>query len=392
MNKHHCLYDHKYIDFTQEKMFFGTGKNTQRFDVMKYEWYDKSNDRQQGNDWSWSEISIKNDIYDHDNKLCDGRRHIIKAGLQRAIFLDSINGRSPILMFGQVCNLPEVEAAITTWTQFEVNKHSRTYTKHLRAFYNNPSEVFDESFTIPELIKNSESITKVFNDCYYEVIGWIYKQQRNIPMSQEEMDVLYEKFILAWIEVNILEGIRFYPFFASLWGMHNTEKVMEELTGDIIFIARDENEHLKLTQYTISQLKNQLDEGFVDTFKRLGPVIKQRYYDAYFEECEWVDYLYSKGSYLGMNANIAKDYINYLTIRRLKAIGYEADVNAMGGKLVTTHPIKWVEEYIYNDQEEKLPQQSYILNYVTNGIKHDVTDHTKLVCVNKYIRKHDDRQ
>jgi len=388
MNKNHCLYDQEYIDFTKEKMFFGTGKNTQRFDIMKYEWYDKSNNEMMGLDWAWDETTIKNDIYDHDNKLDDARRHIVKSGLQRAIFLDSLNGRSPILMFGQVATLPEVEAAITTWTHFEVNKHSRTYTKHLRALYSDPSSVFDEAFTIPELIKNSESISKVYNDCYYEVIGWIYKKQRNIPISKEELDIIYEKFILAWVEVNILEGIRFYSFFATLWGIHKNDKVMEELTSDIIFIARDENEHLKLTQYTIKQLKSQLGEGFTATFKRLGPAIKQRYYDAYFEECEYVDYLFIKGSYLGMNANITKDYINYLTIRRLKAIGYKADVNAMG-KLVTKHPIKWVEWYIHNDKEEKLPQQAYITNYIANGVNRDVTDQTKLDAVNKYIRTHD---
>ena len=380
------LYNHRKIDFLEEPMFFGSGKNTQRFDIMKYEWYDKSNKIQQGHDWSWDEITIKNDISDHEYKLTEGMKHITKVGLQRAIFLDSLNGRSPILMFGQVCNQPEVEAAITTWTHFEVNKHSRTYTKHLRALYKDPAAIFDESFTTPELSKNTKVISGIFDECYFEVIGWIYKQQRNIPMSKEELDLVYEKFLLAWIEVNILEGIRFYPFFSSIWGMHHSEKVMEELTSDLIFIARDENEHLKFSQYTINLLKKKLGEGFVETFKRLTPIIKERYYQVFQEEYEWIDFTYSKGSYLGMNANIAKDYINYLIVRRMESIGLNVDENALGGKIIRNHPIQWVEWYINNDKEEKLPQQQYILNYIVNAVENDVKDVKALPFLNKLIR------
>lgn len=45
------LYNNEYIDFTKEPMFLGKGRNTQRFDVLKYEYFDKSNDIMQGFDW-----------------------------------------------------------------------------------------------------------------------------------------------------------------------------------------------------------------------------------------------------------------------------------------------------------------------------------------------------
>jgi len=385
-SKKNMLYTDKYIDFTQEKMFFGTGKNTQRFDSMKYPWYDKNNGVQQGNDWPHDEITIKNDLYDHSEKLTEAQQFIIKRSLQRAIFLDSINGRGPVLVFGQVCNLPEVEAIITTWQHFEVNKHSKTYTKHLRAFYTNPGEVFDESFTLPELQKVAKAIATPYNDAYYNVINWIYKQQRGIEMSEEETTELLETFIMGWVEVNILEGVRFYPFFSGVWGINHNTKLMNELSGDIIFICRDENEHLNLTQHTLKILKKHEEEGFTETFRKLTPRIKERFYEAYNEECEWVDHLFSKGSYLGMSATIMKNYINYLIVRRMRAIGLEPDANNLGGKVLTKNPIPWVEDYIYNDSEEKLPQQENVLNYVTNGIKDDILDHTTMESVKKYIR------
>lgn len=385
-NEKGMLYSHNKIDFTQEKMFFGTGKNTQRYDDMKYSWYDKNNNTQQGHDWAWDEITIKNDLLDYSEKLTDAQRYIIKRSLQRAIFLDSINGRGPIAVFGQVCNLPEVEADITTWQYFEVNKHSRTYTKHLRAFYPNPGEVFDESFTLDALQTSAQAIAGPYNAAYRNVINWIYKQQRDLEMSKEETQELLETFIMGWIEVNILEGIRFYPFFAGIWGINNGTKLMNELSGDLILICRDENEHLNLTQHTLKILKRNKDEGFTDTFLKLIPRIKQRFYDAYIEECEWIDELFSHGSYLGMSATIMKSYINYLIGRRMRAVGIEPDANNLGGILVLKNPIPWVDYYIYNDEEEKLPQQENVLNYITNGIKNDILDHTTMESVKKYIR------
>jgi len=380
------LYSNKQIDFTHQPMFFGDGKNTQRFDVMKYEWYDKSNNDQQGNDWTWDEVTISKDIHNHETKADEGKRHIIKTGLQRAIFLDSINGRGPAFMFGQVATIPEVEANIFTWNHFEVNKHSRTYTKHLRALYKHPDVVFDESFIIPELTEVSDSVSSVYNMCYMDVIEFIYKQQRELKLTDNDMERIKSSFLMAWIEVNALEGVRFYPFFASIWGMHKTENIMAELTEDLIFICRDENEHLALTQYTLALMKRKKEEGFYDVFRKLLLQIKERFYQIYEEEKRYVKYLFSKGSYLGMNEHILIDYINFIIVQRMRAIGIEPDANKLDGKLVLKHPIKWVEQYIHADLEERRPQQQNVLNYVTNGVNHDVDDHTKLESVRKYLK------
>jgi len=384
----YSLYSNKQTDFLQQRAFFGTDKNTQRFDVMKYPWYDKNNNKQQGNDWNWDEVTIKNDISDHELNLEDSQRFVTRKGLQRAIFLDSLNGRGPAFMFAQVSNLPEMEAAITTWNHFEVNKHSRTYTKHLRAFYKDPAEVFDESFTDPELVKIADSISSVYNKCYKSVIKWIYYNQNDLTLTPEEIEEIESDFIMAWVEVNILEGIRFYPFFSSIWAIEHTTGYMQELKEDLIFICRDENEHLNLTQHTLKLFKRNEDEGFSETFKKLIPRIKERYYQAYREECDWADYLFSKGSYLGMNATIMKQYMNYLVVRRMLAIGLTPDANQLGGSIVTVNPIKWVEDYVVNDEEEKLPQKENVLNYVTNAIDDDIADVEDVVSkISKLFRR-----
>jgi len=380
------LYNNKQIDFLKEPMFFGSGKNTQRFDVMKYEWFDKSNNTQQGQDWAWDEVTINSDIVDHNSKLTEGMQFIIRKGLQRAIFLDSVNGRGPVLMFGQVATIPELEANITTWQHFEVNKHSRTYTKHLRALYPNPSEIFDESFTDPNLTKIADSISKPYNKCYKSVIKYIYFTLNDLELNKEDMVEIRKDFLMAWIEVNILEGLRFYPFFSTIWAMDYSADVMKELKEDLVFIARDENEHLKLTQFVIHKFRKIESEGFKSIFESMMPAIKERFYEALEEEFEWADYLFSKGSFIGMNAKIVKSYMVYITIRRMRAVGIEPDVDRIGGKLIETNPIPWVENYITNDEEEKLPQQENVLNYLVNALTDDLDNGKKKELINKYLK------
>ena len=113
------LYDNKKIDFTKEKMFFGEGRNTQRFDVVKYPWLDTSNDKQQGLDWKHDEVPMSQDYIDFNTKMLPQEKFIYTRVLQKLIFLDSLQGRAPFLTFGQIATLPELEGVILTWTYFE---------------------------------------------------------------------------------------------------------------------------------------------------------------------------------------------------------------------------------------------------------------------------------
>jgi len=132
--------------------------------------------------------------------------------------------------------------------------------------------------------------------------------------------------------------------------------------------CRDENEHLALTQFVIKLLKKDESEGFTQIFKDLEPDIEARFYEAYFEEVEWINYMFEEGSYIGMNADILIQYLNYVTIRRMKAVGYKPNKESLGGLYITKNPIPWVQNYINMDKNEKLPQEEKILNYVTGAV------------------------
>ena len=62
-------------------------------------------------------------------------------------------------------------------------------------------------------------------------------------------------------------------------------------------------------------------------------------------------------------------YLNYLTIRRMKAIGLHPKKERLGNMYITKNPIPWINKYINMDKVEKLPQEEKVLNYITGGVK-----------------------
>lgn len=377
-NNKASLYNDSHIDFTKEPMFFGAGRNVQRFDVLKYKNFDKLNDDMQGFDWKHDEVSLIKDIKDFRYAFKNPEKFVLTRVLQKLIFLDSLQGRGPFLILGQIATLPELENAILTWTYFEAGKHSRTYTEELRALYDHPDKIFDESFEIPELLELTNSIKNPFERAYFNVINYLYKTQRDITLTNEEIYELYDSILMVIVEINTLEGIRFYTGFAAIWALTEGQKYIPGTSENLCFISRDENIHLAISQHLLKNLKKKDEEGFKEYYKAATERIQARYIEVFREEVKWVDYLFSQGSYLGMNANILKQYLTFITIKRMKAIGIKVTKEMLDGHWCVVNPIPWVDKYINMDSVEKLPQEENVLNYVTGGVNQDVDESTEI--------------
>jgi len=377
------IYNSNKIDFSKEKMFFGEGKNSQRFDVLKYPILDKSNDTQQGFDWKHDEIPLIKDSKDHKTQSSKSQYFVIEKTFQKLIFLDSVQGRGPVMIFGQIATLPELENVINVWQYFEGNKHSRTYTEILRSLYNNPDEIFDEAFDVQELQNVANKIGSVYEKTYQSVIEYIYKTQRNIEYTENDKFSLKQDLLRCLFEINALEGIRFYSSFAAIWAMDKAQGLYPGCSENLQFICRDENEHLALTQNMLKFLRKNEDEEFIEAYENIKQELEDRYYEIYFEEIEWIKFLFSKGSYIGMNEDILINYLNYITIRRMKSLGINPTKEKLSGKYIIKNPLPWIDNYINMDKNEKLPQEEKILNYITGGVEQD--DYDKTTLKNKYL-------
>lgn len=359
------LFSKEKIDFTKEPMFFGTGKNLQRYDIVKYKFFETMYEKQSGFFWRPQEINLIKDKGDF-NKLSESEKHIFISNLKFQILLDSLQGRGPAATFVQLTTLPEYEACLTKMGDFEI-LHSKSYSHVIRNVFTDPSEVFDTILDNEYILRRAETITQTYNDLYYKVNDFLCRSYRNEDLSPEYMKDLKKTLYLAIINWNILEGIRFYNSFACSFAFAENQ-LMEGNAKEIKLIARDEATHLAISQYTINTLKKNHSEGFQEVIAECEEEVYAMYKTASEEESEWADYLFKDGSIIGLNAVLLKTYNKHLTNKRLQAIGYKAIFEH------TENPLTWMDNWLNSSNVEVAPQETELTSYVIGGLDSNTSD------------------
>ena len=275
--------------------------------------------------------------------------------------LDSVQGRSPNLAFLPIVSLPELETWIETWA-FSETIHSRSYTHIIRNVYPNPTEVFDTMLDIQEICDCADSIT----ENYDKLIEYNLLRDKGYKTYDE-----YEhkkRIWLAIMSVNILEGVRFYVSFACSWAFAELKR-MEGNAKIIKLIARDENVHLASTQQMLKFLPKD-DPDFEKIRKETYAECTQMFVDAVEQEKTWADYLFKDGSIIGLNAELLKQYVEFIAAKRMHAVGQEKIYNS------GTNPLPWTQAWITGGSVQVAPQETEISSYVIGGTKQDVDDNT----------------
>ena len=239
------------LDFREEPIFLGQGKNIQRYDNPKYKFFFDIGERMDSVFWKPQEISLLKDVGDY-KKLEDHEKHIFDSNLKRQILLDSIQGRSIQATFGRVTTNPEVEYAFER-QQFQETNHSNAYSYILRNVYSNPDEVLGSIVSNEVISRHAQSINREYETLY----DLIARSEVNNDVTDYEMK---RAIYLALVSMNILEGIRFYVSFACTFAFAENSK-MEGNAKELTLIARDENQHLALTQKLINILRKEKRGG-----------------------------------------------------------------------------------------------------------------------------------
>jgi ribonucleoside-diphosphate reductase beta chain len=349
-------------------MFFGESVDIARYDIVKYPQFEKLTDKQLSFFWRPEEIELSRDSKDF-RSLTDHEKHIFTSNLKRQILLDSVQGRAPSLAFLPVCSLPELETFIQTWA-FSETIHSRSYTHIIRNVYPNPSIVFDEILDIPEILDCATDISKYYDD----LIEWNVAKFLNTGRNWTENDEYRHKRAL-WLclnAVNALEGIRFYASFAASWNFAELKK-MEGNAKIIKLIARDENVHLAATQQMIKLLpKDDLD--FAEIAKDTEQECVDLFESVFEQECRWAEYLFKDGSMIGLNEKLLKDYLEWITNKRMTAIGLPTKYKN------GSNPLPWTQKWISGSDVQVAPQEVEITSYLSGSINKDVKDDSFIGC------------
>ena len=358
------------VDVKKQPMFFGAPLGLQRYDNYKYPVFDKLTQQQLGYFWRPEEVSLQKDRSDYQT-LTPEQKHIFTSNLKYQVMLDSVQGRGPGMAFIPYCSLPELESAMTVWEMMEMI-HSRSYTHIIKNVYPDPSEVFDTILEDRKILDRASTVTAAYNDLIDAAqkygTGNMWKSDwKDSPSATWERYDLKRKLYRAVVNVNILEGIRFYVSFACSFAFGEL-KLMEGSAKIISLIARDENQHLVLTQNIIKNWHSGDDPDMVRIAKEEHDNVIQMFKDAVDEERSWAEYLFQDGSMIGLNAKLLTQYVEWIANRRMKALGFDPiyDVPAKN------NPLPWTQYWLNSKGQQNAPQETEIESYVIGGIKQDV--------------------
>ena len=254
--------------------------------------------------------------------------------------------------------------------------HSRSYTYIIKNVYADPSEVFDKIVTDDRILERAASVTEAYDDFiggaqqYGNSTMWELANEGHMA-GQFDRRELKRKLYRAVANVNILEGIRFYVSFACSFAFGEL-KLMEGSAKIISLIARDENQHLAITQNILNKWKQGDDPEMAQIMKEEEEWTYKAFDRAVMEEKRWADYLFRDGSMIGLNDKLLQQYVEWIANRRLKSIGlkpqYDIAANA--------NPLPWTQHWISSKGLQVAPQETEVESYVVGGIKQDVKKDT----------------
>lgn len=375
------VFNRKHVDIMNEPMFLGSGLGIARYDIQRHQVFEELIEKQLSFFWRPEEISLATDRIQYLN-MGDVEKRFFTENLKYQTLLDSIQGRAPSAAFGPIVSDPTLDTWLQTWT-FSETIHSRSYTHIMRNCFIDPASEFDQIIDNPAIMKRAESIGQYYDDVLVKIREYEDAKESFSRSSENEFDLdaysdsisyveetkrnLMESLYLCMHCVNALEAIRFYVSFACTFSF--AERGLLEGNAKIMkFIARDEQLHLKGTQYIIRQWQTGVDG---DEWKQIAEELEGEatkiFLDVVEQEKEWVDHLFAMGAIPNLSPEILKTYVEYLADSRMRAAGLKSPFS------VRRHPLPWMRKWLNSDEVQNAAQEVEIM-YLVSQVNTDLTD------------------
>ena len=362
------------VETTKQPMFFGKPLGIQRYDNYKYPVFERLTTQQLGYFWRPEEVSLQKDRSDYQT-LRPEQKHIFTSNLKYQVMLDSVQGRGPGMAFAPYCSLPELEGCMKVWEFMEMI-HSRSYTYIIKNVYPDSSEVFDTILRDDRILERAQSVTQAYDDFIngaheYDQSNMWKDGWQGSYVSKSTIYELKRKLFRAVANVNILEGIRFYVSFACSFAFGEL-KLMEGSAKIVSLIARDENQHLVITQQILNKWRDGDDPDMKKIFKEEEAWFYKTFENAVNQEKLWSEYLFKDGSMIGLNEKLLQQYVEWIANKRMKAVGLKPVYDIA----MRANPLPWTQHWISSKGLQVAPQETEVESYVVGGIKQDVKKDT----------------
>lgn len=354
-------------DAMKEPMFFGQNVNVARYDQQKYPFFEKLIEKQLSFFWRPEEVDISTDRAQYQD-LPANEQHVFVSNLKYQTLLDSVQGRSPNVALLPIVSLPELETWIETWA-FSETIHSRSYTHIIRNIFTDPSSVFDDIVDNKEITERALAVTSHYDELI-ALTNKMYAEQIDLAANDTFRKQIKTQLYLTLVSVNVLEAIRFYVSFACSFSFAE-RSLMEGNAKVIKLIARDEALHLSGTQNMLNLMADGKDDPEMAVIAReQKEAAIEIFRQAAEQEKQWAEYLFKDGSMIGLNASILKDYVEYITNVRMKALNFEPIFANR------SNPLPWMNNWLVSDNVQVAPQESEISSYLVGQVdsKVDTSD------------------
>lgn len=355
-----------------QPLFLGDSLGIARYETVQHQEFENLTEKQLSFFWRPEEINLTRDKIEYDN-LSIAEKFVFDENLAYQSLLDTVQGRAPSLAFLPIVSDLGYENWIITWT-FSETIHSRSYTHILRNVYNNPSTLFDSIGVNKAIQKRARAITKHYDELIHESRDLAAMKNRvNAGLMSEthpafvaQRTLVLELIYIVMHVVNALEAIRFYVSFSCTFSFNENGK-MEGTTKIMKLIARDEQLHLRGTQYVIKYWQSGKESEMYEIAKRLEHVVTSIFEEVYLQEKEWATHLMSKGEISGISEKSLHQYIYFLAYHRSRAVGLKYGVE-------TPHnPFQWMSKYLSSDSTQTAAQEVEASSYLVSQVNSDIT-------------------
>ena len=255
--------------------------------------------------------------------------------------------------------------------------HSRSYTYIIKNIYSDPSEVFDKIVSDNRILERAASVTEAYDDFigsahqYDNSSDWQHALEQVPPHWMESMNS----------NVNSTEQsqtLTFLKVFGStlvllvVFAFGELKALWKDQLKSLLLIARDENQHLAITQNILNKWAQGDDPEMKQIMKEEEEWTYRAFDRAVNEEKRWADYLFKDGSMIGLNDKLLQQYVEWIANRRLKAIGLRPQYDIAA----KNNPLPWTQHWISSKGLQVAPQETEVESYVVGGIKQDVKKDT----------------
>ncbi|KAI8804107.1 ribonucleotide reductase small subunit [Cladochytrium replicatum] len=237
--------------------------------------------------WTVEEVDLSKDLHDWENRLNDDERFFISRVLAFFAASDGIVNENLVSRFSKEVTIPEARSFYGFQIMIE-NVHSEMYSLLIDSYIRDPTQrsfLFDAIETVPCIAKKADW-----------AIRWISDQNSR-----------FSERLVAFAAV---EGIFFSGSFASIFWLKK-RGMMPGLTFSNELISRDEGLHTDFACLLFTHLR---DKPSLDTVRAIiteAVAIEQEFLTEALPV-----------SLIGMNAELMKQYIEFVADRLFVALGF----------------------------------------------------------------------